>query len=73
MKIVLWDVISLFRYECPRGFFFENDTLSDPSYKTIEVPCLHKNGTYVVPLKWPNCTETINCPPPPPTSINGSR
>ena len=61
------------RYTCEEGTWIENDTQHHPNDTYLDVECLNVNGTYNIPEKWPNCTHTVNCGPPPEPPTNGTR
>ena len=64
-------------YKCEEGKFIEtSDPIEiDPTKNQIEVECQTEVGTYETPVvkgsSWPNCTQTVNCGPPPPKPNNG--
>ena len=43
----------------------------DPTEKEIKISCTDNTGVYDIPPTWPNCTETVNCGPPPSKQTNG--
>ena len=51
-------------YRCSGTKQFETDE-EHPSLNNITLVCDPTNGTYVVPPKWPNCTDTVRCGLPP--------
>ena len=58
-------------YQCKENYFIENTEL-DPTKNNIKVQCISNEGIYNVPQSWPNCTETVDCGPPPSMPVDGS-
>ena len=62
-------------YSCARYHYFESNQ-TEPSETSLEVECLAGVGEYDTPVRqggrWPNCTSTVLCGPPPLPPLNGT-